>query len=361
MANRTDPRAKTVHGTNPQFLLEQILRNRIYSNPYWKEQCFGLTAETLVDKAMELKYFGGTYGGNKKPTPFMCLVLKLLQIQPEKEIIIEFIKNEDYRYVRLLGAFYLRLTGKPVEVYKYLEPLYYDYRKVRKRTADTVVATYVDEFIDELLTGDYSLDVVLPHITKRRHLEQQGLLEPRKSALEEDLEIASSDDEQQNEAQQEGQPGSLVNNTQPHGKSDKKERSQDRSRSPSHDGQSESGSKEKKGRELDRNRKGRSRSRSRSKERKPRGRSRSKERKRRGRSRSKSRSSSYETRRTRRDKRASHQKRSRSRSRSRERRHRGRGRSKSGSSSRSSSRSKERRRSGSRDRSNSPRKRHRNH
>ena len=28
----------------------------------------------------------------------------MLQIQPDKDIIIEFIKNEDYKYVRLLGA-----------------------------------------------------------------------------------------------------------------------------------------------------------------------------------------------------------------------------------------------------------------
>ena len=51
----------------------------------------------LVDKAMSLNYIGGTYGGNTKPTPFLCLVLKMLQIQPEKDIVVEFIKNEDYK------------------------------------------------------------------------------------------------------------------------------------------------------------------------------------------------------------------------------------------------------------------------
>lgn len=72
---------------------------------YWKEHCFGLTAESLVDKAVQLTHTGGTYGGQRKPTNFMCLLLKLLQLQPEKEIIVEFIKNEDYKYVRLLGKF----------------------------------------------------------------------------------------------------------------------------------------------------------------------------------------------------------------------------------------------------------------
>ena len=34
---------------------------------------------------------------------------------------MEFIKNEEYKYVRLLGAFYLRMVGKPLDVYQYLE------------------------------------------------------------------------------------------------------------------------------------------------------------------------------------------------------------------------------------------------
>lgn len=40
------------------------------------------------------------------------------------------------RYVRILGAFYLRLTGSDTDVYHYLEPLYNDYRKLRRKLAD---------------------------------------------------------------------------------------------------------------------------------------------------------------------------------------------------------------------------------
>lgn len=97
--NATDPGAQSVHGVNPQSLVEKIMRNRIYSNVYWKEQCFGLTAETLVDKAVELTEFGGTFGGNQQPTHFLCLLLKMLQLQPELEVVKQFIENEDYKYV----------------------------------------------------------------------------------------------------------------------------------------------------------------------------------------------------------------------------------------------------------------------
>ena len=80
-----------------------------------------------------LRYCGGVYGGNLKPTSFLCLVLKMLQLQPEKEIIIELIKNEDFKYVRALGCFYMRLIGRGEDIYKYLEPLYNDYRKLSYR------------------------------------------------------------------------------------------------------------------------------------------------------------------------------------------------------------------------------------
>jgi hypothetical protein len=56
-ANRTDPAAKNIKGTNPQNLVEKILLSKIYQHTYWKEQCFGLTAETLLDGARSLRRY----------------------------------------------------------------------------------------------------------------------------------------------------------------------------------------------------------------------------------------------------------------------------------------------------------------
>jgi pre-mRNA-splicing factor 38A len=58
---------------------------------------FECLAELVVDKAVELKYIGGVCGGNIRPSPFLCLILKMLQICPEKDIIVEFIKNEEFK------------------------------------------------------------------------------------------------------------------------------------------------------------------------------------------------------------------------------------------------------------------------
>ncbi|XP_055686606.1 pre-mRNA-splicing factor 38 [Lutzomyia longipalpis] len=197
MANRTVKDAKNVHGTNPQYLVEKIIRSRIYDSKYWKEQCFALTAELLVDKAMELRFIGGVFGGNIKPTPFLCLILKMLQIQPEKDIIVEFIKNEEFKYVRALGAFYLRLTGSAIDCYKYLEPLYNDNRKLRRQNRQSnFEIVHVDEFIDELLRNDRVCDIILPRIQKRHILEENNELEPKVSALDDDLDEELPSDEE---------------------------------------------------------------------------------------------------------------------------------------------------------------------
>uniref|UniRef100_A0A8C8GQ22 Pre-mRNA-splicing factor 38A n=2 Tax=Oncorhynchus tshawytscha TaxID=74940 RepID=A0A8C8GQ22_ONCTS len=201
MANRTVKDANSIHGTNPQYLVEKIIRTRIYESKYWKEECFGLTAELVVDKAMALKFVGGVYGGNIKPTPFLCLTLKMLQIQPEKDIIVEFIKNEDFKYVRLLGAMYMRLTGTSVDCYKYLEPLYNDYRKIKSQNRNgEFELQHVDEFIDELLHSERMCDIILPRLQKRQVLEEAELLDTRISALEEDLdEVETSEEEDEEE------------------------------------------------------------------------------------------------------------------------------------------------------------------
>ncbi|OWY90501.1 Pre-mRNA-splicing factor 38A [Phytophthora megakarya] len=201
--NATDPNAQSIHGVNPQTLVEKIMRNRIYSSVYWKEECFGLTAETLVDKAVELSEVGGTFGGNQQPTRFLCLLLKMLQLQPELEVAKEFVQNDDYKYVTVLGAVYLRLVGKSLEIYTLLEPLLSDYRKIRRRTVMGWEITHVDEVVDALLHEEFYLDLSLPRLVDREVLERTEGLAPRRSPLEDELDAASDSDSDSSEDEKE--------------------------------------------------------------------------------------------------------------------------------------------------------------
>lgn len=59
MANRTDVDAAAIRGTNPQNLVEKIIRSKIHESMFWKQYCFALNAETIVDQTMVLKAVGG--------------------------------------------------------------------------------------------------------------------------------------------------------------------------------------------------------------------------------------------------------------------------------------------------------------
>lgn len=135
----------------------------------------------------------------------------------------------------------MRLVGRPVDVYQYLEPLYNDFRKVRVRESKGAFAlSYVDQVgllgwpagifigldeleqgrpgqgaalqqttdfylepslstchaipialpwqvVDDMLTRDYCFDIALPRLPARKVLEEAGQLQPRVSVLDEEF------------------------------------------------------------------------------------------------------------------------------------------------------------------------------
>jgi len=162
--------------------VETVIRNRIYESTYWKEHCFALTAESLIDKTLEVRFIGGVYG-NQRPTEFLCLLLKLLQIQPEKEILVEYLRAEEFKYLRALASLYIRMTFRAVDVYELLEPLLKDYRKLRERNMAGYSLVFMDEFVYSLLTEERVCDIIMPRLAKRQLLEENGEIGPRKSRL----------------------------------------------------------------------------------------------------------------------------------------------------------------------------------
>ncbi|MCJ1362024.1 hypothetical protein MMC16_001126 [Acarospora aff. strigata] len=182
-----------IRGQNPALLMEKAVRDRITESYYWKEQCFGLNAATLCDRAVELTFIGGTYG-QQKPTPFLCLAFKLLQLTPEREVVLEYLLNEDFKYLRALAAFYVRLTFDPPDIYKTLEPLLADYRKLKRRTNEGFILTHVDKFIDDLLTKERICATSLWKMPTRQQLEDLELLDERVSPLGDEIDQIDDED-----------------------------------------------------------------------------------------------------------------------------------------------------------------------
>ena len=190
MANVTDPLIKNVQGSDPQNLMEYITRQKIYDSRFWKEECFGLTAADVMERAAEvLTCVGGTFSGMGRPTKFLCLTLKLLQLQPDKSVIETFLEQNHFKYLKMLGAFYLRLTGRPQDIYELLEPLYADYSKLKYRDVNEWKLIHVDEFIHDLFTKQICCGIAMPRLPVRETLQEAGYLEegPRQTALHDDL------------------------------------------------------------------------------------------------------------------------------------------------------------------------------
>lgn len=212
-SNTLDNRGYTgplIRGVNPATLIDTAVRDRITDSLYWKESCFGLNAATLLDRAVEMSYIGGTYGVGMKPTPFICLAFKLLTLVPEKEIVLEYLGRggEEWKYLRALAAFYVRLTFNSVEVYRVLGPFLEDKRKLRRRRKEGYTLTYMDEFVDELLTKDRVCGTSLWKLPARQILEDEGRLEerisPMQGELDEELEREENGDEDMEEVRNGG-------------------------------------------------------------------------------------------------------------------------------------------------------------
>lgn len=185
------------NGLNPSTIMEKAVRDRIIDSYFYKEQCFALNEADIVDRVAEhVTFIGGTYGSSQKPTPFVCLAFKLLQLAPSDEVLKEYLEmgGEEFKYLRALACFYVRLTRKAQDVYTTLEPFLEDYRKLRRKGRAGTRISYMDEFVDELLVGDRVCGTSLWKMPKREVLEDLDILEPRSTS---DVEAMLEEEEEE--------------------------------------------------------------------------------------------------------------------------------------------------------------------
>ena len=183
--------------------VELILRNRVFNSYYWKEKCFGLTSETIIDKILELKYIGGMNHSSNQPTDFICLFIKMLQLNPSEEIVDEYLSDPDLKYLRALTALFIRFAYPPAKIYTKLEKLYCDYKKLVILKSKGYAIIHMDEYIDSLLNEEHIFEISLPKIPKRSVLEDNGELSPYVSVLENELNVDRNKKEEKSESESE--------------------------------------------------------------------------------------------------------------------------------------------------------------
>jgi len=120
---------------------------------------------------------------------------------PEQDILDEYLTNggDEFKYLRALALVYVRLTSEDSKtVYEVLERYLDDKRKLRRRTREGYRLTYIDEFVDDLLTKERVCGISLWKLPARQTLEDADVLEARTSPLGEEVDdLFNSDEEDQ--------------------------------------------------------------------------------------------------------------------------------------------------------------------
>ena len=93
-----------------------------------------------------------------------------------------------------MAAFFIRLTFSAEDVYRTLEPLLADYRKLKRRMREGYTVTHLDQFVDELLTRERVCATSLWKLPSRAMLEDLELLEERVSPLGAELDELDQSD-----------------------------------------------------------------------------------------------------------------------------------------------------------------------
>ncbi|TEA14986.1 Pre-mRNA-splicing factor 38 [Colletotrichum sidae] len=195
------------NGENPATIMEKAVRERIIKSEYYLAQCFALNEADIVDRVVEdVTCVGGTYGVTQKPTTFLCLAFKLLQLAPSDDVVQTYLAHggDKFKYLRALACFYVRMTRRPKDVYLLLEPFLEDRRKLRKKGREQTTLTYVDEFVDDLLVKTRVCATSFRELPKRVDLVDLGELEERVSPLGDIDELLDAEEEEARDDSRDG-------------------------------------------------------------------------------------------------------------------------------------------------------------
>jgi len=152
----------THHGINTINLIEKITRERVFDSLYWKQYCFNLNCANFLDETIKIKCIGNL-SNNGRPFPFICLLIKLIQLMPNFEIIEFYIIQKKFKYLKILALFYTRIIFKN---FKRLSLELNDYRKVRIYENGELKLSFIDEIVDRLINDDMIIGLNLPYMKR---------------------------------------------------------------------------------------------------------------------------------------------------------------------------------------------------
>lgn len=189
---------------NKAYLIEPIIRHRIQDSVFYKQYLYLTNEATILNVVTNnITYISGT-DSIGRPSPFICCLLRLLELDPSQKILDVYLNQSEFKYLTALILLYYRMTINNELTYTTLESYYTDYRKlllklknpeITSTSVNHYTLTYIDEWVDFLLTKERLIDIMLPRLTPRYKLLESNLLKPRQYYIdvEDDTNVNVSD------------------------------------------------------------------------------------------------------------------------------------------------------------------------
>jgi len=185
---------------NKAYLVEPIVRHRIHDSIFYKQHLYLTNESTILPVITQnVQYIAGV-DSIGRPSPFLQCLLRLLELEPAKEIInvyLDQLSYNEFKYLTALTLLYIRLVYPSEDIYNIFDKHAQDYRKLRfklKTPQFNAVQQpiyyklgYMDEFIDDLLTQERVVDLILPRLIPRLSLVERGLVAPRQYFIDDEI------------------------------------------------------------------------------------------------------------------------------------------------------------------------------
>lgn len=164
---------------NKANLVSPIVRHRIQDSLFYKQHLHLTNELTIVPVVVDfVQYVGGTDEGGR-PAPFLCCLLRLLELQPSDEIINIYLTQNGYnefKYLTAMALLYCRIVADAHTVYRLHDQYILDYRKLRvQRKVPRFVndqpvhfdLEFMDSWVHWLVLRELVVDVTLPYLGPR--------------------------------------------------------------------------------------------------------------------------------------------------------------------------------------------------
>lgn len=198
------PKAQPIYNDKRQILnksniIETIVRNRIKDSIFYKQYLFLTNEQTILPIIINQVHCLAGLDSNNRPSNFLCCLLRLLEINPSREIINLFLSYPQFKYLTCLTLMFIRLTRSPVEIYTLFDTYNANYSKIRMLSSSPKIVngipinysiSYIDEFVDNLIHQERYLGIILPRIEPRYKLAERGVVLERQylvKSLEEEV------------------------------------------------------------------------------------------------------------------------------------------------------------------------------